>query len=268
MKSAARLCVLLAAAALIAGCSNTALRTQGPPPRRTPSTASTVVAAPTTTTTEPTTVISPTPTTTVPPKPKASYLSLGSTGSAVLSLQEKLSALGYWLGPDNGVFGDSTEQAVYAIQKAAGIGRDGIVGPLTEAALAKGVLPRPRSYPGYVIEIDLQEDLLMFVDRGKLEYVLNTSTGGGYTYYDNGSSAVADTPVGNFQIYRQVDGLVVDSLGELWRPKFFSGGFAIHGDSYVPPYPVSHGCVRVSNEAIDWIWAENLAPVGTEVWIY
>lgn len=53
-----------------------------------------------------------------------------------------------------------------------------------------------------------------------------------------------------------------------WRPKFFDVGFALHGDSYVPPVPVSHGCVRVSDEAIDWIWSANLAPIGTALWIY
>jgi lipoprotein-anchoring transpeptidase ErfK/SrfK len=63
--------------------------------------------------------------------------------------------------------------------------------------------------------------------------------------------------------------MVTNHLGQLWRPRFFSeDGFAIHGDSSVPPYPVSHGCVRVSNEAIDWIWSSNLAPNGTAVWIY
>jgi hypothetical protein len=24
----------------------------------------------------------------------------------------------------------------------------------------------------------------------------------------------------------------------------------------------------VSNEAIDWIWAANIMPIGTEVWVY
>ena len=110
-----------------------------------------------------------------------------------------------------------------------------------------------------MIEVDLEDDLLMFVTNGKLDYVLNTSTGGGYTYTDDGVTAVANTPVGQLQVYRQVDGMVIDSLGQLWRPKFFDDGFAIHGDSYVPPYPVSHGCVRVSDEAIDWIWSDNLA---------
>jgi peptidoglycan hydrolase-like protein with peptidoglycan-binding domain len=202
---------------------------------------------------------------TTPPAPK---LSLGDSGPAVLALQQRLSALGYWLGTPDGTFGDSTQQAVFALQKAAGISRDGVVGPNTVAALDRRARPAPRSSSGYVIEVDLASDLVMFVQNGRLEDVLNTSTGGGYTYSDGNETAIAITPVGLFHIYRQVDGTVTDSLGQLWRPKFFEGGFALHGDSYVPSYPASHGCVRVSNEAIDWIWAENLAPFGTTVWVY
>jgi peptidoglycan hydrolase-like protein with peptidoglycan-binding domain len=179
-----------------------------------------------------------------------------------------LTALGYWLGPPDGTFGDSTQQAVFAFQKAAGLTRDGVVGPKTAAALARGGVLQPRSTSGYVIEIDLAKDLMMFVNDGKIVYVLNTSTGGGYVYRSDGITAVANTPVGIFHVFRQVDGMVTDSLGQLWRPKFFQSGFAIHGDGYVPPYPVSHGCARVSNEAIDWIWANNLAPMGTTVWVY
>jgi Putative peptidoglycan binding domain/L,D-transpeptidase catalytic domain len=192
----------------------------------------------------------------------------GATGAAVLSLQQRLSDLGYWLGTPNGTFGDSTEQAVWALQKAAGLSRTGTVGPQTQAALAAGVLPQPRSTSGYVIEVDLEDDLVMFVTNGKIDEVLNTSTGGGYTYTQDGVTAVATTPTGHFTIYRQVNGLVVDSLGSLWRPKFFDAGFAIHGDTSVPPEPVSHGCARVSNEAINWIWANNLDPVGMTVSVY
>ena len=79
---------------------------------------------------------------------------------------------------------------------------------------------------------------------------------------------MAITPTGLFAINRQIDGMVTDSLGQLWRPKYFDSGFAIHGDGSVPPTPASHGCVRVSDEAIDWIWNQNLAPIGTLVWIY
>jgi peptidoglycan hydrolase-like protein with peptidoglycan-binding domain len=183
-------------------------------------------------------------------------------------VQRELSALGYWLGPPDGVFGDATQQAVYALQKSAGLSRDGVVGPSTYAALAKGVRPVPKPASGNLVEVDLGDDLLMILRHGKLYETLNTSTGGGYTYYDQGTTSVAETPQGIFHVYRQVNGLVVDTLGELWRPKYFDTGFAIHGDSYVPPYPVSHGCVRVSNEAIDWIWANNVIPLGTKVWVY
>jgi hypothetical protein len=192
----------------------------------------------------------------------------GDQSAAVLAVQQRLSALGYWLGTPNGVFGDSTQQAVYAIQKAAGLPRTGVVGPSTDLALAQGVVPQPRSTSGYVIEVNLADDLVMFVNNGHVNLVFNTSTGGGYTYTQDGVTNVALTPQGHFQLYRQVNGLVVDSLGALWRPKFFTGGFAIHGDTFVPPEPVSHGCVRVSNEAIDWIWANNVAPLGTAVWVY
>ena len=34
------------------------------------------------------------------------------------------------------------------------------------------------------------------------------------------------------------------------------------------PYPASHGCVRMSNPAINFIWAANILPFGTAVWVY
>jgi peptidoglycan hydrolase-like protein with peptidoglycan-binding domain len=195
-------------------------------------------------------------------------LQLGDSGAAVQALQMHLSSLGYWVGVPNGTFGDSTQQAVWALQKAAGLSADGVFGPQTAAALAAGVVPKPRSTSGYVVEVDLQDDLLMVVNDGKVLYTLNTSTGGGYTYVDQGVTSVAITPSGVFHVYNVIDGLDIDSLGALWRPRFFDGGFAVHGDSYVPPIPVSHGCVRVSDEAINWIWAANIMPIGTEVWVY
>ena len=251
---------------VLAGCASASSKAAAVRPRS----ATTTPRAPTTSTTTSTT----TTTTTVPTTVRmllayvAQKLGPGASGQAVLALQQRLSSLGYWLGTPSGMFDDGTEQAVYALQKAAGLPRDGIVGPTTWLAVVKGVVPHPRSRLGRLIEVDLEDDLVMFVTNGKVDAVLNTSTGGGYSYWSNGQSAVADTPTGLFRIYRQVDGLVTDSLGQLWRPKYFDSGFAIHGDSNVPATPASHGCVRVSNEAIDWIWEQNLAPLGTPVWIY
>ena len=134
-----------------------------------------------TTTVSQTTVPQKTTTTTAPAATTATapLLELDSTGPAVLSLQQRLEALHYWLGSPDGVFGDSTQQAVYALQKAAGIARDGVVGPATDAALARGVVPRPEPAQGYLIEVDLADDLVMFVTSGALKWTLNTSTGRG-----------------------------------------------------------------------------------------
>lgn len=57
-------------------------------------------------------------------------------------------------------------------------------------------------------------------------------------------------------------------LGVLYRPKYFVGGVAVHGYPNVPPYPASHGCVRVTNEAMDWLWAKAALPIGGRVWVY
>jgi lipoprotein-anchoring transpeptidase ErfK/SrfK len=270
------LALVTLASLLAAGCASSG-GVAVPTPRHAGTTS--VAATPTTTTPAPTTppptpppltgkLSSAPPATQAPAPVPPAPLGPGASGPAVLALQQRLTSLGYWLGSPDGHFGETTVQAVYALQKAAGIGRDGFVGPATSAALSQGVLPHPRSTSGQVIEVDLQRDLVMLVSDGKLGYVLNTSTGGGYRYTDQGTTSVAETPVGQFHVFRQVDGMVTDSLGQLWRPKFFDSGFAVHGDSDVPPYPVSHGCVRISNAAVDWIWSDNLAPIGTEVWVY
>jgi peptidoglycan hydrolase-like protein with peptidoglycan-binding domain len=210
-----------------------------------PATTTTTVALPPTSSTTTTTTLS---------LPTA-RLALGDRGTEVGALQRRLSSLGYWLGPDDGYFGDSTQQAVYALQKAAGIERDGIVGPVTEAALVRGVVPHPAGASGYVVEVDLHDDLLMIVDKGRLLTVLNTSTGGGYIYVDQGVTAVALTPVGVFHVYGETDGLVTDSLGQLWRPKYFDSGFAIHGDSYVPRFQSLTGaCVSAMRPSTGSGW--------------
>ena len=194
-------------------------------------------------------------------------LQYGESSWGVRALQIRLNALGYWVGAPNGYFGDSTQQAIWAVQKAAGFARSGLVTGQTAVAVVNGVIPTIRPAAGNLVEVNLADDLVMVIVNGKLAYTLNTSTGGGYTYSDKTGTSVAITPTGVYHIFATIDGLDVDSLGALWRPRFFTyGGIAIHGDSYVPPVPVSHGCVRVSDEAINWIWANNIMPIGEEVW--
>jgi lipoprotein-anchoring transpeptidase ErfK/SrfK len=202
----------------------------------------------------------------VTPAPHGRALRRGDTGPQVLALQQRLTALGYWLGTPDGRYGELTVQAVQALQKAARIARDGRAGPATLAALDRDVLPAPTSTRGLVVEIDLERQLLLVVRDGKLLVVLSTSTGSGATYW-NGGWRLAVTPRGHYRVYAQIDGLRRSPLGLLWRPKYFHGGIAVHGSTSVPHWPASHGCVRLSNAAMDMVWHEALMPIGTQVWV-
>ena len=190
------------------------------------------------------------------------------SGPVVLAAQQRLTRLGYWLGTPDGEYGYLTSQAVMALQKTAGLGRAGILGPRTKSALERGLRPKPRTGSGSAIEVDKDHQLVLVVVGGDLRYVLNTSTGSGRPYTSDGQSYVATTPEGRFSVQRQIDGLRVSRLGELWRPKYFTGGYALHGSPSVPGYAASHGCVRLSNPAIDLLWSSGTAPVGRTVWVY
>ncbi len=62
-------------------------------------------------------------------------LRVGMEGSAVLGLQQRLTALGFYSGPINGVFDSKTEAAVKAAQQKFNLPADGTVGPATWNAL-------------------------------------------------------------------------------------------------------------------------------------
>jgi peptidoglycan hydrolase-like protein with peptidoglycan-binding domain len=239
----------------------TPIETATPTPTETATPTPTETATPTPSAT-PTRKPSPTPTATAKPR---TTLVRGDSGPKVLALQQRLEALGYWLGAPDGSFGSLTQQAVWAFQKSAGLERDGVVGPRTLKALAAGVRPKA-TLSGNGVEIDLDRQILMVVRGGEVRTILNTSTGSGEEYTStSGNRAIAKTPRGRFTVYRAVDGEVTNSLGTLWRPRFFNRGIAVHGSGNIPPWPDSHGCARLSNAAIDMIWATGLMPVGSRV---
>ena len=74
------------------------------------------------------------------------------------------------------------------------------------------------------------------------------------------------TPVGRFAIGRKVPGYDPSPLGVLYKPMYFYGGYAIHGNPSVPPYPASHGCVRVPNFVADRLYESE--PYGEAVIVY
>jgi hypothetical protein len=209
----------------------------------------------TSTTAAPTTTTKPAPTTTSTTRPHDGTLAAGATGAAVQALEERLVALGYWLGAPDGTFDDATHHAVVAFQKLSGLERDGIVGPRTRAALAAAVRPGARSTAGLVVEIDLERQVLLVARDGVVEWVFDTSTG----------AVPGTTPRGTWEVEREIDGYHRSRLGVLYRPKYFHGGVAVHGYPNVPPYPASHGCVRVINVVMDELWSSGALAIGTPV---
>ncbi|MFD6179590.1 MULTISPECIES: L,D-transpeptidase family protein [unclassified Isoptericola] len=197
-------------------------------------------------------------------------ISYGDSGAKVTALQERLQELGYFLQDADGTYGPATQQAVWALQKAAGQYRDGVVGPKTQAALDDGVRPRAHSSSGKAVEIDLDRQLLMTVENGKVTRIFNASSGNGDTYEAKGRTYHASTPRGSFAVYMERNGMHESTLelGSMYRPKYFSGGYAVHGSSSIPPFAASHGCVRVSNAAINWLWDSWGMPKGTPVILY
>jgi lipoprotein-anchoring transpeptidase ErfK/SrfK len=187
-------------------------------------------------------------------------LSIGDRGDAVAAVQQRLADLRYWLGPVDGIFGEKTHHAVVALQKVAGIERDGVVGRDTRAALEAGITPRAQSSSGRLIEIDLSHQVLLLVQDGAVVQVFDTSTGReGFR-----------TPTGTFTIYKEVDGWHEAGWGRVWRPKYFyePRELAIHAYKSVPAYPASHGCARLIESAANWLWDHGNVPQGSTVLIY
>ncbi|CAN5732920.1 hypothetical protein BH20ACT2_BH20ACT2_15260 [soil metagenome] len=181
----------------------------------------------------------------------------GDRSPEVQDLQERLTELGFWLGEPDGTYGRLTSHAVMAFQKSAGLARDGIAGPATLAALEGGGRPEPRSTADG-IEIDLDRQLLLVVAGGEVRWTFNTSTGrSGWR-----------TPRGEFTVQRAIDGVRQAPLGDLYRPRYFNGGIALHGSASIPGHPASHGCARLSNAATDLLWSSDAASIGTAVRVY
>ncbi|WP_114853472.1 L,D-transpeptidase family protein [Brachybacterium sp. YJGR34] len=186
----------------------------------------------------------------------APTLRRGDRGSAVSSLQSRLNRLKYWCGSVDGSFGHLTQQAVWALQKSAGLGRDGVVGPNTYRALSNGVQPPRQKTSGWGFEVDLSLQVMTATWNGTLKYILNTSTGSGERYYSGGRWKTATTPKGDFRMYSfYSSGWQSGPLGNLYRPAYYDRGWAIHGSNSIPTYPASHGCCRISTAATNMLWS-------------
>ncbi|HTW19305.1 MAG TPA: L,D-transpeptidase family protein [Mycobacteriales bacterium] len=205
-------------------------------------------------------------------------LVLGDSGSDVKALQKRLRKLHYWLGSVSKYYGDDTLHAVTAFEKVQKLPPNGEV---TMAVWNKLNHPRhihlrhPHAAT-YEVEVNIGRQVLLMAKDGHITHILDTSTAGGYLYKNSeGGISRAITPTGHFSIQYKLTGTRVSKLGTLYYPSYFTDtGYAIHGEGNgnsggeVPPYPNSHGCVRITDDAVLHFFSSAYLAVGASVWIY
>jgi hypothetical protein len=180
------------------------------------------------------------------------YLAQGARGPSVQILERRLADLHYLLRGVDRFYSYDTVDAVLAFQKVNGLARTGSVTPAVWRRLQAAHVPRPLYRYGHHLEVDKTRQVLFEVDHGQVVRIVHVSTG-----------ATGNTPVGRWRIYSKVPGTLPSGM---FDSNFFLRGFAIHGYPYVPPYPASHGCVRIPNWAAPILFASSY--YGETIYIY
>ena len=190
-----------------------------------------------------------------PPLPgKGAQYGTRSTGA--VWLQRKLARLGYLPASGvDGVVGYRTQQAVMAFQSWEGLARDGVAGPQTRAALRTAKRPRPSAKrPKRLMEVRIGRGVLMLVRNGRAVRTIHISAG----------SPGNETPTGRYSVFRkELQSWSVPFSTWLPYASYFNNGIAFHEYPDVPPYPASHGCVRVPAPEAPLVY--RFARMGTTV---
>ncbi|MGH9168233.1 MAG: L,D-transpeptidase family protein [Acidimicrobiia bacterium] len=178
---------------------------------------------------------------------------LGNQGPWVQMLNTALAQAHFRPGGGD-VFNVATQAAVMAFQKYHGLTRDGVFRSAYWDLLGHQPVAPSRPTEPDRVEVDIGRQILMLVRNHQVTAVLPISSGNGELFYNQSGQLVrAVTPRGDFTFVWNVTGLRVSYLGELWNPFYFYGGYAVHGSPSVPPYPASHGCIRVTMWDMDWL---------------
>lgn len=180
----------------------------------------------------------------------------GSGSASVRRLQRRLARLRYLpKSAVDGINGYRTEQAVIAFQSWEKLDRDGVVGPMTKAALADAHPPRPKlGGPSKRVEVYRDKGVALLVKDDRTKRAIHVSAG----------AAGTETPRGRFEVFRkELNSWSVPF--QTWLPyaSYFFQGIAFHEYPDVPPYPASHGCVRVPAPEAKVVY--DFAGIGTAV---
>jgi len=189
------------------------------------------------------------------------------SAAEIREAEQRLSDLGYWTGPIDGVLDVGSRQAMIAFQKTEGRTRTGRLSFKELEALHSATRPQPLEGGPFHVEVDLVRQVLFIVgDGGIVSRILPVSTGNNKEFDTLEATLTAVTPRGRFRVSRKVPGWRKSELGLMYYPSYIVGGIAIHGSQSVPAYPASHGCIRIPMHAAEEF--SEITPIGTLVIVH
>lgn len=190
----------------------------------------------------------PAPTPVPTPVPSYETLRIGSKGTAVAAMQQKLKELGYYTGQLDGLFGTGTARSVTLFQRANNLDADGVAGEKTLKKLYSGQVlsvatPAPTKKPagstntGSSNPLSSSVTLLQSGDKGENVRAMQQRL------VDLGYLATADGVFG-VRTYNAVvafqrrNGLTADGLaGKMTLNRLFSSAATAAQDSLIPSLP-------------------------------
>lgn len=215
----------------------------------------------------------------------------GSAGPEVKLVQDRLVELKFDPGVADGVFGERTQQAVWAFEKLVmGVPRDQVTGRVTPEMWSRMQDPivitprRPDSTPNHT-EIYLPEQVLVVFQRDSAVLVTHVSSGDDQEWCEEvtidpgergnedglepikeGWCGLSWTPGGVYRYNRLVEGRRESQLGGMYNPVYFNYGIAVHGAHEVPTAPASHGCIRIPMHISNYF--QSLVALGDQVFVW
>ena len=171
-------------------------------------------------------------------------------------VQERLTELGFFVGPIDGQFGNLTKMAVWAFEKLVmqtprrrghrrGHRRDVAVDAAADACRAASAGTRRVRPPPNHVEVYLPEQVVVFFQDDEVALISHMSSGTGEEWKEevtidvgeygneNGTEPLVRgeigwsiTPGGVYDVDRMIEGVRQSALGGMWDPAYFNYGIA------------------------------------------
>ena len=175
---------------------------------------------------------------------------VGVAPGPVREAQRLLTDLGYPAGPVDGIDGAQTRRGLCAWRRLEGhpVSRQPLQPGELEALRATTGLPAAAAGRGVTVDKTCQ--VVSYRQDGAWRFVHAASTGAG------GLPRTGSYKIGRTQEGWHTSTLYPAPAPNMYNSLFFHSAIAIHGANHVPPEPASAGCVRVTPQAADQLFAD------------